>query len=113
MPTGSVEDRFESPWERRLYYALVERGLKPIPQYPLIGRRLDFALVEEGKQSIDLEVDGARYHLELDGSRRRDDIWRDITVRGAGWKVMRFWVHELRDQMDDCLNKIEKEWGTA
>jgi very-short-patch-repair endonuclease len=113
MPTGSVEDRFESPWEKRLYYALVERGLKPIPQYPLIGRRLDFALVEEGKQSIDLEVDGARYHLEPDGSRRRDDIWRDITVRGAGWKVMRFWVHELRDQMDDCLNKIEKEWGAA
>ena len=91
----------------------MERGLKPIPQYPLIGRRLDFALVEEGKQSIDLEVDGARYHMEPDGSRRRDDIWRDITVRGAGWKVMRFWVHELRDQMETCLDKIEKEWGTA
>ena len=110
---GAVEDRFESPWEKRLYYALVERGLTPIPQYPLLGRRLDFALVEDGKQSIDLEVDGARYHLEPDGSRRRDDIWRDITVRGAGWKVMRFWVYELRDQMENCLDKIETEWGKA
>ena len=51
--------------------------------------------------------------MEPDGTRCRDDIFRDLTLESAGWKVMRFWVHELRDQMDDCLNKIEKEWGTV
>ncbi len=106
-----IDNRFESPWERKLYHALVERGLNPIPQYPLLGRRLDFALIAEGKDPIDLEVDGARFHLEPDGSRRRDDIWRDITVRGAGWTVMRFWVHDLRDRMDHCVDQIEKKWG--
>jgi len=112
-PDMGTDARFESPWERRLYEELVARGLKPIPQYPLLGRRFDLALVEEGRVSIDVEVDGARFHLEPDGSRRRDDIWRDITIRGAGWKVMRFWVHELRDQMEESVERIVTEWNRS
>jgi very-short-patch-repair endonuclease len=108
---GPVGARFESPWERRLYEALIEQGLKPIPQYPLLGRRLDLALVGPEKPSIDIEVDGARFHLEPDGSRKRDDIWRDISIRGAGWRVMRFWVYELRDNMPKCVDGILGEWG--
>jgi len=108
---GRLEDRFESPWERRLYDQLVARGFDPIPQYPLLGRRLDLALMERGKIPIDIEIDGARFHREPDGSRRRDDIWRDITIRGAGWKVMRFWVYELRDEMDACIERVSREWN--
>jgi len=107
------ESRFESPWERRLYLKLIERGLSPVPQYPLLGRRLDLALTANGKVSIDIEVDGARFHLEPDGTRRRDDLWRDITIRGAGWKVMRFWVYELRDEMERCVESILREWSRA
>jgi very-short-patch-repair endonuclease len=106
-------ERFESPWERRLHTALVERGLNPIAQFPLLGRRLDLVLVEQGKVPIDIEIDGARFHLEPDGCRKRDDIWRDITIRGAGWKVMRFWVHELRTNMSGCVDRIVREWRSA
>ena len=108
--SSSSKDPFESPWERRLFEELVSVGIQPVPQYPLLGRRLDLALVADGKVPIDIEVDGARFHLEPDGSRRRDDIWRDITVRGAGWRVMRFWVRDLRDRMPDCVEQITKAW---
>jgi len=106
----SKRDPFESPWEKRFHDALVARGMAPIPQYPILGRRLDLALVADGKTPIDIEIDGARFHLEQDGSRKRDDIWRDITLRGAGWRVMRFWVRDLRDDMPTCAKKVESAW---
>ncbi len=112
-PDGTIDARFESPWERRLYEALNQRGLQPVPQYPLLGRRLDLARTGEGKIPIDIEVDGARFHLEPDGSRKRDDIWRDITIRGAGWKVIRFWVYELRGNMNKSVDRIQQEWSKS
>ena len=39
------ENVFDSEWERQVYYALKKRGLDPIPQYEVAGRRLDFALL--------------------------------------------------------------------
>lgn len=103
----------ESPWEEILFNALVARGLNPIPQYPVSGRRLDMALVGEGNLSkkIDLEVDGDRYHRNRDGSRKKDDIWRDIQLQGMGWIVMRFWVYQLREDLDGYVEKIVTAWS--
>jgi very-short-patch-repair endonuclease len=103
----------ESPWEEILFNALTARGLKPIPQYPVSGRRLDIALVGEGRLSrkIDLEVDGDRYHRNRDGSRKKDDIWRDIQLQGMGWIVMRFWVYQLREDLDAHVEKIVTAWS--
>ena len=103
----------ESPWEEILFNALIARGLKPIPQYPVSGRRLDMALVGEGNLSkkIDLEVDGDRYHRNRDGSRKKDDIWRDIQLQGMGWIVMRFWVYQLREDLDGYVEKIVTAWS--
>lgn len=103
----------ESPWEEILYKALVKRGLTPIPQYPVAGRRLDMALVGKGDllRRIDIEVDGDRYHRNSDGSRKKDDIWRDIQLQAIGWTVMRFWVYQLREDLDGCVEKIVTAWS--
>jgi hypothetical protein len=105
----------ESPWERTLSIALKAGGVEPEPQYPTLGRRLDLALVRggEGGLKIDIEVDGDQFHRNPDGSRRRDDVWRDIQLQGAGWKVMRFWVYQLREDLDGCVKKILTVWGTS
>lgn len=99
---------FESPWEERLYEALRARGLAPIPQYPLAGRRLDLALVR-GERRLDIEVDGDRYHRDPDGLRKPSDLWRDHQIRGLGWRVLRFWVYELREGMEECVDRIVAE----
>lgn len=103
----------ESPWEEILYKALVAKGVDPIPQYPVSGRRLDMALVgnNEPHKKIDIEVDGDRYHRNRDGTRKKDDIWRDIQLQGMGWIVMRFWVYQLREDIDGCVDKIVTAWS--
>lgn len=101
----------ESPWEKILFDALMKKGIEAIPQYPASGRRLDLALINnETNLKIDIEVDSDTYHRNPDGSRKKDDTWRDIYLMGMGWKVMRFWVYNLRDNLDKCVSKIENEW---
>jgi len=102
----------ESPWEEKLYKALLEVGLEPRPQFPVSGRRLDLALVGQGDRSvkIDIEVDGD-CHRNPDGTRKMDDLWRDIKLQGMGWKVLRFWTYMLREDMSGCVKKILKAWS--
>jgi len=102
----------ESPWEEILHNALVKKGLDPLPQFPVSSRRLDLALVrrDENPIKIDIEVDGD-CHRNADGSRKIDDVWRDIQLQGMGWKVMRFWVYQLREDLDKCVEKINDYWS--
>jgi very-short-patch-repair endonuclease len=96
---------FESPWERKFYEALVSAGIKPVTQYPLAGRRLDLAVLDA---RLDIEVDGERYHRDEAGRRKAEDLWRDIAVRAAGWTPLRFWVYELREDMDECVRRVQR-----
>jgi len=102
----------ESPWEEKLYRALLDNGLEPRVQVPVSWRRLDLALVREGDRpiKIDIEVDGD-CHRNPDGTRKMDDLWRDIQLQGMGWKVMRFWTYRLREEMSVCVEEIRKAWS--
>jgi len=96
---------FESPWERTLHDALRARGVEPIPQFPLAGRRLDLAVIR-GARKIDVEVDGDRYHRDPSGRRQSSDLWRDHQIRSPGWQVKRFWVYQLREDLDGCVDDV-------
>jgi superfamily I DNA and/or RNA helicase/very-short-patch-repair endonuclease len=100
--------QFDSSWERRLYTALKSRGLDPHPQYPLGSRFLDFALYK-GNTKLDIEVDGVRWHTDVTGNRKTADRLRDQEISARGFKVLRFWVHQLADDMEGCLDHIERE----
>ena len=67
--------------------------------------RLDLAIVTEDRR-IDVEVDGELYHKELDGSRARRDVERDIQLTALGWHVKRFWVYQVRDDLDACVRAV-------
>lgn len=105
----SGEDVFDSAWERKVYHALKERGLKPFPQHEIAGRRLDFALFGNNGVKLDLEVDGRKWHEGPDGRRKTSDIWRDHQLSSMGWKVRRFWVDELARDMEACLDIIQRD----
>jgi very-short-patch-repair endonuclease len=99
---------FESELERRLYAAMKARGLDAFPQYPVGSRYLDFALDPDGRK-IDVEVDGRRWHADADGNRKVSDRLRDREIIARGWTVRRFWVHELAEDMNTCLDLIERD----
>ena len=102
----------ESPWEKILFDALTKEGLEPKPQFPVLNRRLDLALIGKTDKTlkIDIEVDGD-CHRNPDGSRKIDDIWRDMQLQAMGWKVMRFWVYQLREDLDGCVKEIMEAYG--
>jgi very-short-patch-repair endonuclease len=92
-------------WEQPFFDALKKAGMNPIPQYPVNQYRLDFAIIQ-GNTRLDVEVDGELYHKEWDGSRCKEDIIRDIRLSALGWKIKRFWVYRIRDEMDECVNEV-------
>ena len=105
----SKPNLFDSLWERRLDTAMRARGLNPIPQFPVGTRYLDFALDPDGKK-INVEVDGRRWHTDASGSRKVSDLLRDKEMKMRGWQVLRFWVHELANDMEGCVDRIEREF---
>jgi very-short-patch-repair endonuclease/energy-coupling factor transporter ATP-binding protein EcfA2 len=99
---------FESPYEKILYKALINRKIKTIPQYQFDQYRLDLAYIN-GKKQIDIEVDGVTYNTEWTGERLKQDIIRNHKLQKKGWTVLRFWSYEIRDNIDYCIDRIIKE----
>ena len=62
---------------------------------------------------MDVEVDGRRWHADPDGNRKLSDRLRDRALIALGWKIRRFWVHELADNMENCLDVIERDLGRS
>jgi len=97
-------------WEPRLAEGLRREGLPFYQQYPACGFYLDFALFPGEGVRIDVEVDGETFHRSRGGGRKIEDIQRDIILRMAGWKVLRFWVYQLREDLNGCLGRIREEF---
>ncbi|MBY5471509.1 AAA family ATPase [Rhizobium leguminosarum] len=109
-PRGRVgEGTFDSNWERIVDAALRKRGLNPVPQYEVAGRRLDFALFGSGNIKLDLEVDGRHWHSDTDGKRKLADYWRDHQLQSLGWTVQRFWVDELERDLEKCIDRVAEQ----
>lgn len=109
-PAPAPLELSESQWERRMAVALEQRGIAFEQQYSVGRRRLDFALFRSDVK-LDLEVDGRRWHIGPDGNRKTADRLRDREMIARGWKVRRFWVHELQSDMENCLDLIEQDLG--
>jgi very-short-patch-repair endonuclease len=100
-----------SDWERILYSALYEAGVRPIPQYVVEHYAIDLALLD-GQRRLAIEVDGERYHRAWDGELCRRDQLRNMRLIELGWDVMRFWVYEVRDDLQGVVARI-RHWNTA
>jgi very-short-patch-repair endonuclease len=118
QPSGEPIFKPEQLWEERFYLQALKPANLPVrSQYPLGPYKLDFALLRQDKgRKLDIEVDGETYHKDNAGKRLRKDIERDIYVKsqdGGKWDVMRFWVYELREDMESCVKKIQQWMNSA
>lgn len=94
-----------SEWEKRLYTALFDAGVKTIPQYPEDKYKLDFALIR-GVHKLDIEVDGVMYHRQWNGELSYRDQLRNQRMYELGWDVKRFWVYQIRDDLGWCVKEV-------
>jgi very-short-patch-repair endonuclease len=97
-----------SDWEKKFYEALYKKGIRTIPQYQVEQYALDLALFHKGRR-LDIEIDGEKYHRNWDGELCRRDQLRNKRLIELGWDVLRFWVYEIRDDIEGSVNKVQ-EW---
>ncbi|ROR29617.1 endonuclease domain-containing protein [Inmirania thermothiophila] len=90
--------------ERRLWQHLRRRGLgvRFRRQHPIGPYLADFACV--GLRLV-IEADGGQHAA----GRRRHDEARDRWLRAHGWRVLRFWNHEVLGATDSVLERIRME----
>jgi len=93
-------------WEPLFAEALRSAGFNFTQQYPACGRYLDFAIFSEG-QKINIEVDGETYHKDESGYRLQSDIERDQALIADGWTVIRFWVYQIKEDLNGCLRQVK------
>jgi very-short-patch-repair endonuclease len=99
-----------SDWERTLYRSLRAAGVRTVPQFQVEKYILDLALFD-GDRRLDIEVDGERYHRNWTGELCRRDQIRNRRMYELGWDVMRFWVYEVRDDLDGCVRRVRTWLG--
>jgi very-short-patch-repair endonuclease len=97
-----------SEWEHIFYEKLYLAGIRTIPQFSVENYLLDLALID-GRRRLDIEVDGERYHRNWDGELLVRDRLRNQRLVELGWDVQRFWVYQIRDDIDGCVTKVT-EW---
>jgi very-short-patch-repair endonuclease len=98
-----------SEWEHLFYRALYRVGIRPVPQYPVDRYVLDFALLD-GERRLGIEIDGERYHRNWDAELCRRSQIGNQRLMELGWDVMRFWVYQVRDDLDRTVNLVQ-DWA--
>lgn len=97
-----------SEWEKILYTALFEHGIRTFPQYATDKYKLDLAIITKNHK-LDIEVDGEMYHKDWNGELSYRDRLRNQRLYELGWDVKRFWVYEIRDNLSECVKQV-KQW---
>lgn len=108
VSTDSQNNEQISEWEEYLYKKLMEAGIETIPQLHVDKYRLDLAL-KINDRKLDIEVDGEMYHKDWNGELCYRDKLRNQRLIELGWDIKRFWVYQLRDNLDWCIDEI-KNW---
>ena len=96
-----------SEWEHIFYKALHSAGVSTIPQYQEEMYTLDFAIFD-GDRKLNIEIDGEQYHKDWTGELCYRDQIRNQRMFELGWDVKRFWVYEIKDNLEESVETIKK-----
>lgn len=105
--------------EIMLRKALWHQGVRYRKNFRVLGYQVDIAIT---KHKIAVFCDGTFWHgKDGDGSQvatntkfwknkiqrnKERDLEATITLRDAGWKVLRFWDDEIVKNLDECKNRV-------
>jgi superfamily I DNA and/or RNA helicase len=111
-PFGQDEGRVEnlrtlceSPFERDLYDALIERGYRVTPQVKAGEYRIDLVVDGHNDARVAVECDGDRYHGP---DKWADDLARQRVLERAGWVFWRCFASTYVRRRAQVLADLEK-----
>ena len=91
--------------EIKLQEELKRRNINFVPHYKFNGRfEIDIAVPSK---RVAIEADGTYYHNYPYGLPR--DKTKNAYLSKCGWTVLRFWEHEINENPERCVDKIEEE----
>lgn len=89
--------------ERKLWYRLRDRQIEHCKfrrQHPIAGYVLDFACEE---QKLAIELDGGQHNRP---DALKSDAQRTEALVEEGWRVLRFWNHEVIENIEGVLETV-------
>jgi hypothetical protein len=103
-----VEAGRASPFSYAVGKAIIERGYQVIPEFPVIGYRIDLVIQGENAR-LAVECDGDQYHtLE----RWDNDQVREAQLRRAGWEFWRVtgssYYRHKEQALESLWEKLDK-----
>jgi len=105
---------FDSPFERDVHDALVERGWNVHSQVGCGGYRIDLGVVDpeaSGRYLLGVECDGANYHRAR-SARDRDKL-REGVLGDLGWQLHRIWSSDWWKNPGREIEKLERALDAA
>ena len=90
---------------------LLREGFRLMPQFQIEKFTVDFLMVAKDRKLV-IEIDGERYHRNWTNELCRRDQLRNERLFELGYDVIRFWVYEIRDDLDSCFERLKK-WREA
>lgn len=112
--TRANEGGFDSPFERAVHDALVERGWSVDRQVGCSAYRIDLAVKHpeaRGRYLLGIECDGAGYHSAAT-ARDRDRVRQGVLER-LGWRIHRVWSTDWFVSRERCLARIDEAIARA
>lgn len=88
------DQNFDSLFEQRVYNLIVSRGYQVIPQFNVLGYRIDMVVID-GDKKLAIECDGDYWHGPEQATR---DLVRQRELERMGWIFVRFFESDfIRD----------------
>lgn len=88
--------------ERKMQDELASREIGFYKHYPIIGQP-DIAFPDK---KITIFCDGDYWHGKREG-RKESDARINEQLRNEGWLVLRYWEHEINDNVEGVVDEIE------
>jgi len=93
--------------EIKLQKALENKNIDFITHYPVTGQP-DITFIN---QKVAVFCDGCYWHgcptCGFDAPNPHRDAEVNSTLKNKGWKVLRFWGHEIKGDVEECVKRIE------
>ena len=100
-PTN-ITTNYVSEWEKLLYTALYEKGIKTYPQYAVDKYYVDLAYIDRDRK-LAIEVgDDTEYNSEQSYAIHL----RNTRLIELGWYIIRFQPFQIKDDIEWCQNKV-------